>query len=49
MNTKRREPWLFGEEYTQLIREAIRQRYALLPYLYSLFYHAHVSSQPVMR
>lgn len=49
MNTKRREPWLFGEEYTQLIREAIRQRYALLPYLYSLFYHTHVSSQPVMR
>lgn len=49
MNTKRREPWLFGAEYTQLIREAIRERYSLLPYLYSLFYHAHVSSQPVMR
>ncbi|XP_034349953.1 neutral alpha-glucosidase C isoform X1 [Arvicanthis niloticus] len=49
MNTKRREPWLFGEEYTQLIREAIRERYTLLPYLYSLFYQVHVSSQPVMR
>nr|XP_027781781.1 neutral alpha-glucosidase C [Marmota flaviventris] len=49
MNTKRREPWLFGEEYTKLIREAIRERYTLLPYLYSLFYHAHVASEPVMR
>ncbi|XP_051678427.2 neutral alpha-glucosidase C isoform X4 [Oryctolagus cuniculus] len=49
MNTKRREPWLFGEEHTQLIREAIRERYTLLPYWYSLFYHAHVASQPVMR
>nr|XP_055219463.1 neutral alpha-glucosidase C isoform X4 [Gorilla gorilla gorilla] len=49
MNTKRREPWLFGEEHTQLIREAIRERYGLLPYWYSLFYYAHVASQPVMR
>ncbi|XP_054987244.1 neutral alpha-glucosidase C [Sorex araneus] len=48
-NTERREPWLFGQEPTRLIREAIRARYTLLPYLYSLFYHAHVSSQPVMR
>ncbi|XP_069861984.1 neutral alpha-glucosidase C isoform X2 [Dipodomys merriami] len=49
MNTKRREPWLFGEEHTRFIREAIRERYTLLPYLYSLFYHAHVASKPVMR
>ncbi|XP_044515955.1 neutral alpha-glucosidase C [Gracilinanus agilis] len=49
MDTKRREPWLFGEENTQLIRKAIRERYALLPYWYSLFYHAHVASEPVMR
>uniref|UniRef100_A0A452FV71 Glucosidase alpha, neutral C n=1 Tax=Capra hircus TaxID=9925 RepID=A0A452FV71_CAPHI len=48
-NTKRREPWLFGEEHTRLIREAIRERYTLLPYWYSLFYSAHVASQPVMR
>ncbi|XP_050655366.1 neutral alpha-glucosidase C isoform X1 [Macaca thibetana thibetana] len=49
MNAKRREPWLFGKEHTRLIREAIRERYGLLPYWYSLFYHAHVASQPVMR
>uniref|UniRef100_G3VWT3 Glucosidase alpha, neutral C n=1 Tax=Sarcophilus harrisii TaxID=9305 RepID=G3VWT3_SARHA len=49
MNTKRREPWLFGEEHTKLIREAIKERYALLPYWYTLFYRAHVTSEPVMR
>ncbi|XP_047717179.1 neutral alpha-glucosidase C isoform X2 [Prionailurus viverrinus] len=49
MNTKRREPWLFGEEHTRLIGEAIRQRYTLLPYWYSLFYRAHVAAEPVMR
>ncbi|XP_074145469.1 neutral alpha-glucosidase C isoform X1 [Sminthopsis crassicaudata] len=49
MNTKRREPWLFGEEHTKLIREAIKERYALLPYWYTLFYRAHVASEPVMR
>ncbi|XP_074091277.1 neutral alpha-glucosidase C-like [Macrotis lagotis] len=49
MKTKRREPWLFGEKYTKLIREAIKERYALLPYWYSLFYNAHVASEPVMR
>ncbi|KAM5240873.1 neutral alpha-glucosidase C isoform 4-T5 [Hipposideros larvatus] len=49
IKTKRREPWLFGEEHTRLIREAIRERYALLPYWYSLFYRAHVASEPIMR
>ncbi|XP_058149990.1 neutral alpha-glucosidase C isoform X6 [Dasypus novemcinctus] len=49
INTKRREPWLFGEKYTRLIREAIKARYTLLPYWYSLFYHAHIASEPVLR
>uniref|UniRef100_A0A674D3B8 Glucosidase II alpha subunit n=1 Tax=Salmo trutta TaxID=8032 RepID=A0A674D3B8_SALTR len=49
LDTPRREPWLFGPENTALIREAVRQRYALLPYWYQLFYHAHHSGQPVMR
>ncbi|XP_061467295.1 neutral alpha-glucosidase C isoform X2 [Rhineura floridana] len=49
MQTKRREPWLFGEENTQIIRDAIKERYALLPYLYSLFYRSHTVSEPVMR
>ncbi|XP_072842320.2 neutral alpha-glucosidase C [Pogona vitticeps] len=49
MHTKRREPWLFGEENTRIIREAIKERYTLLPYLYSLFYRAHTAAEPVMR
>uniref|UniRef100_A0A8C1ERV9 Neutral alpha-glucosidase AB n=1 Tax=Cyprinus carpio carpio TaxID=630221 RepID=A0A8C1ERV9_CYPCA len=49
IDTPRREPWLFGPENTALIREAIRQRYALLPYWYQLFYNAHRTGQPVMR
>uniref|UniRef100_A0A8B9REY1 Glucosidase, alpha; neutral AB n=1 Tax=Astyanax mexicanus TaxID=7994 RepID=A0A8B9REY1_ASTMX len=49
LDTPRREPWLFGPENTALIREAIRQRYALLPYWYQQFYQAHKTGQPVMR
>nr|XP_055056776.1 neutral alpha-glucosidase AB isoform X1 [Misgurnus anguillicaudatus] len=49
LDTPRREPWLFGPENTALIRDAVRQRYALLPYWYQLFYNAHQTGQPVMR
>eukprot|EP01007_Sphenomonas_quadrangularis_P000455 NODE_12_length_2886_cov_80.128305_g9_i0.p1 GENE.NODE_12_length_2886_cov_80.128305_g9_i0~~NODE_12_length_2886_cov_80.128305_g9_i0.p1 ORF type:complete len:602 (-),score=201.67 NODE_12_length_2886_cov_80.128305_g9_i0:281-2086(-) len=40
LETARREPWLFGEENTRLIRAAILQRYALLPFIYTTFYLA---------
>lgn len=49
LDTPRREPWLFGPENTALIREAVRQRYTLLPYWYLQFYQAHCTGQPVMR
>lgn len=49
LDTKRREPWLFGEPYTTLIREAIRVRYTLLPYFYTLFREASTTGVPVMR
>ncbi|XP_074580003.1 putative glucan 1,3-alpha-glucosidase [Curcuma longa] len=48
-DTKRREPWLFGEENTALMREAIHIRYSLLPYYYTLFREAATSGIPVMR
>ncbi|XP_070698555.1 neutral alpha-glucosidase C [Pempheris klunzingeri] len=47
--TKRREPWLFGEEVTAAIRTAIQQRYCLLPYWYTLFHQAHTSGLPPLR
>jgi len=48
-DTKRREPWLFGERRTAIIREAIHMRYSLLPYFYTLFREASVNGIPVMR
>lgn len=37
------------QETTVRIRNAIRARYALLPYMYTLFRHANISGQPIMR
>ncbi|XP_053553897.1 neutral alpha-glucosidase C isoform X2 [Bombina bombina] len=49
LGSKRREPWLFGADNTCLIKNAIEERYKLLPYWYLLFYRAHISAEPVMR
>lgn len=49
LDSKRREPWLMGEPYTAVIRAAIRARYALLPYIYTLFAQAHRTGMPVLR
>ncbi len=35
MGSRRQEPYVFDEESMLTIREAIRLRYALIPYLYS--------------
>jgi len=49
IDATRREPWLFGEPHTTHIREAIRARYAYLPYIYTIFQEATVTGIPVMR
>ncbi|GFR40498.1 hypothetical protein Agub_g1066 [Astrephomene gubernaculifera] len=49
LETQRREPWLFGPEATARIRAAIRTRYSLLPYIYTLFRAANTSGQPILR
>lgn len=41
-------PWMY-EAIVPEVREAYKLRYRLLPYLYSLMYHAHVSGAPAMR
>lgn len=38
IETKRREPWLFGDENTKLIQSALRLRYQYLPLWYALFH-----------
>ena len=49
LETLRREPWLGGEPWLSLNREAIQRRYALLPLFYTLFFDAHTEAVPVMR
>lgn len=43
------EPWQFGTETEDVSREAMNERYRLLPYLYSLFHEASVTGAPVLR
>ncbi|CCI49901.1 unnamed protein product [Albugo candida] len=45
-DSDRREPWVFGEPH---IRSAIRERYSLLPQLYTLFYICSTQGLPIIR
>jgi alpha-D-xyloside xylohydrolase len=47
--TTPREPWAFGEEAFDIVREYARERYRLLPYLYSYAERAPETGIPVMR
>jgi mannosyl-oligosaccharide alpha-1,3-glucosidase len=49
IDTKRREPWLFGEPYTSHIRDALRLRYQLLPAIYTTFHKSSVTGLPILR
>lgn len=44
-----REPWQYGPENMELIKQSIEQRYRLLPYLYSTFYESTKTGMPVCR
>ncbi|KAG3030760.1 Neutral alpha-glucosidase [Phytophthora cactorum] len=48
-DSARREPWMFGEPTTSRIRATIRERYALLPYIYTVFRTCYARGMPVMR
>uniref|UniRef100_A0A158R447 Gal_mutarotas_2 domain-containing protein n=1 Tax=Syphacia muris TaxID=451379 RepID=A0A158R447_9BILA len=48
IDTKRREPWLFSEKAVDAIRKAIKLRYSLLPYWYTLFYEYTLTGKPPM-
>ncbi|VDO07741.1 unnamed protein product [Haemonchus placei] len=49
IDTRRREPWLFSKPTLDAIRSAIRRRYALLPYWYTLFREHSLTGAPPMR
>lgn len=48
IDTKRREPWLFGDESLNLVRDALHARYSLLYYWYTLFYQNEKTGKPPM-
>ncbi|VDL94176.1 unnamed protein product [Schistocephalus solidus] len=49
MDTKRREPWLVeNPDNLKYIRDALRLRYSLLPYWYTLFARSEFDAQPPM-
>lgn len=49
IDTKRREPWVVGDPYMSHIRDALRERYRLLPFWYSLFREASLTGMPLLR
>ncbi|TPX17832.1 uncharacterized protein E0L32_002933 [Thyridium curvatum] len=42
------EPWMYPA-ITPLVRKAIKRRYAMIPYLYSLMIEGHLTSKPPQR
>lgn len=48
-NTAQREPWVFGEPFTGIIRNYLRLRYRLMPYLYSLAWEISQTGHPFIR
>uniref|UniRef100_A0AAX7W087 Lysosomal alpha-glucosidase n=1 Tax=Astatotilapia calliptera TaxID=8154 RepID=A0AAX7W087_ASTCA len=43
------EPYVFGQRAQAAMRSALYLRYSLLPFLYTLFHHAHASAETVAR
>lgn len=43
------EPYMFGQKAQAAMRSALNLRYSLLPFLYTLFHHAHASAETVAR
>ncbi len=44
-----REPWNFGEPYLSISRRFLKNRYSLIPYLYSEVYRTHTTGKPLIR
>ncbi|MFO8055676.1 MAG: glycoside hydrolase family 31 protein [bacterium] len=48
-NMPDQEPWEFGDKITAIARKAIKLRYRLMPYTYTLFEQTSRTNHPVMR
>ena len=49
LTTPRREPWCFGEPAISIVRDFLRLRRSLMPYLYTLAWEASQTGQPLVR
>ncbi len=49
INEKNKEPWEYGDEFTNINRETINLRYRLLPYIYNAMYQASTTGIPPLR
>lgn len=49
LGTKRREPYLYSKDIQQRFRSALKQRYAHLPYWYTLWWEHYKTGSPVIR
>jgi alpha-glucosidase len=49
IDSRRKEPWSFGETIEEISRQWINKRYRLLPYLYSAFYESTQNGMPIAR
>lgn len=47
--TIRQEPWVFGEEITNIYRKYVKLHYRFLPYIYDLLHEEQENGLPVMR
>lgn len=48
IDSRRREPWIAGEPYTDIMRNAVRLRYRLLPLFYTKFFESMKFGDVVM-
>ncbi len=44
-----KEPWVFGDPYTDIVRRFIEFRYRLIPYIYSTFWQYATTATPMIR
>jgi alpha 1,3-glucosidase len=49
IDTRRREPYIAGSPYTEIITQALRLRYQLLPAWYTAFHEAATTGAPIIR